>query len=199
VNVRQRVVGFAVLFCVCAITTAVYVINARNRTEKRAAAAVAATASPAALRTTQQEPHVVFRTWRPPSQGVLALSGLDAPDRKRRATALDCERVAFAAGRGICLSGMREVVLSPYRAVILNADFEPQKEVVLSGCAEPSSHLPGRPARSRDRVRERTLLRALRWFLDSHDDIDMATGQVLHDLEQFTVTRGGEPFDAMKP
>ena len=194
-SARQRLIGFTVLCFVCIAATAVYLIRAKDRADRRAAAAGAAAAAPAAVRATQQEPHVLFRTWRPPSRGMLGLSELDTPERNRRATALDCERIDFVAGKGICL-GSGKSLLAPYSAVLLNSDLEPRKEILLSGPP------------SRVRISPDGRLAAVTVFQSGHSYelfggfstlttiIDMNTGEVLHDLEMFNVTRDGKPFHA---
>jgi hypothetical protein len=195
VSARRRLIGFTVLCCVCIAATAAYVIRAKHRVDRRAAAAAAATAAPAVVQGTQREPHVLFRTWRPPSQGMLGLSELDSPEGSRRATALDCERVDFAAGKGICL-GSGKSLISPYSAVLLNADLEAQKEVSLAG------------APSRARISPDGRLAAVTVFQTGHSYavfggfstlttiIDMTSGEALYDLEEFTVTRDGKRIHA---
>src|SRR5258705_12996816 len=49
-------------------------------------------------------PHVLFRdTTSGANFGRLTIASLDAPNGERRWTAVTCQRLSFAGGRGVCL------------------------------------------------------------------------------------------------
>lgn len=124
---------------------------------------------------------------------VVSIAARDAP---RGVTPLQCERVSFAAGRGICLQANRGL-LTTFSAVVFDARFQPVASMKLDG------------APSRTRVSPDGRFGAITVFVTGLEHgyastafstkttlLDMATGDVLGDLEQFRTWRDGQRFTA---
>ena len=82
---------------------------------------------PAATATAQEtpsgHPYMLFRsTALGETYGRVSLAYLDATDDRRYVSPLQCDRVHFAAGRGLCLEADRGVVTT-YRAHIFDREF----------------------------------------------------------------------------
>jgi hypothetical protein len=141
-------------------------------------------------------PHMVIRHTRlGEAYGRTVLAALDSPNTSRAATPLACDRVHYAAGRGVCLAADRGVVTT-YRAITFDETFAVRSEIPL----------PGVP--SRVRVAPDGTRAGLTVFVsgDSYTSgtfstrtliIDTGTGRVLGDLEEYAVTRDGQPFKAV--
>src|SRR5688572_11133949 len=110
---------------------------------------------------------------------------------RRVASPLVCERVHFAADRGLCLLPRRSVLGNKFSATIFNRDFAVLGRVNLNGI------------NSRARVSRDGKYGATTGFVVGHsyaaDDfstettiIDMASGRKLANIEDFTVTRDGK-------
>lgn len=154
---------------------------------------VPVTGAPALARI-RSAPHLVFRsTLQREGYGQVALARLDAPE-ERFATGLACDRVDFAAGRGICLGADRGVITT-YTARIFDADFVPGPEIPLTGPP------------SRARMSPDGRLAAFTVFESGHAYdaprfstrttlVDAETSQPIAHLEEFEVTRDGAPVHA---
>jgi hypothetical protein len=139
-------------------------------------------------------PFVLFRsTALGESYGRVSLAYLDALTAPRHVTPLRCDRVHFAAGRGLCLEAKRGV-LTTFRAHIFDRDFRILHTIPLSG-------IPSRARLSPDGRRA-----AMTVFVTGHSYassnfstrtsvVDATSGQVLvEDLENFVVLREDVPF-----
>jgi hypothetical protein len=116
--------------------------------------------------------------------------------RVKRRGELACERVYYAGGRGLCLA------LAPsgveYDATVFDSRLRPLHEIPLTG-------LPSRARVSADgRYGAMTVFVTGDSYLESPTAfstrttiVDMASGQQLGQLEQFEVSKDGEPFDAV--
>ncbi len=107
---------------------------------------------------------------------------------------LACERVYFAAGRGLCLAVAPSGV--DYEATIFDSSLRPVKRLGLTG-------LPSRARVSPDgRFGAMTVFVAGHAYLSGGGFsttttlVDMRSGKQIAQLEQFDVTRNGEAFDA---
>jgi hypothetical protein len=119
-----------------------------------------------------------------------------AGGRVERRGDLACERVYFAGGRGLCLA------LAPsgveYDATVFDSQLQPLHEISLTG-------LPSRARVSADgRYGAMTVFVTGDSYLESSTAfstrttiVEMASGRQLGQLEQFEVSRDGEPFDAV--
>ena len=140
-------------------------------------------------------PHVVFQDLRgQPGGGQyahVALAALDQPSRERVTTRLTCERVHFAASRGLCLVSRQGLLQAGYKVIVTGRDFRRRREL----------RLPGIPSRAR--ISPDGRYGATTGFVTGHSYaqdsfstqtviVDMARGRVLADLEKdFTVFRDG--------
>lgn len=111
-------------------------------------------------------------------------------------TGLVCERVYFAAARGLCLMPKQEALGSAVQARVFGLDFRPARSARLDGIL------------SRARVSPSGRYGATTTFVTGHSYrdkgfstntslLDMSGGKVLADLEDFEVTRDGKLFDAI--
>jgi hypothetical protein len=109
---------------------------------------------------------------------------------------LDCERVYFAAGRGLCMGVAPSGV--DYTAQVFGPDMRPSASIPLSG-------LPSRARVSSDgRYGAMTVFVSGDAYLESSTAfstrtylVDMAGGRAIGQLEQFEVSKDGKPFDAV--
>jgi hypothetical protein len=125
------------------------------------------------------------------SYGRLAAETADG----REATQLNCERVYFAAGRGICLDARRGAITT-YSAILFDAKFQPSATL----------QLPGIP--SRTRISPDGRYAAFTVFVSGHSYdsagfsthtaiIDSVTGTaVIPNLEQMEVWSNGSRLQA---
>jgi hypothetical protein len=141
-----------------------------------------------------RSPHVLFRhTIVDQNYSRLSIAPLDAREPADRTSAeLTCERVSYAAGRGICLHADRGF-FTTYSAILFDRALK----------ATHTIKLDGRP--SRTRVSPDGRVAAITVFVTGHSYVgspfstkttilDMATGDELGDLESFTTWRAGVRF-----
>jgi len=115
---------------------------------------------------------------------------------RRRSKDLACERVYYAAGRGICMGVAPSGV--DYTASVFDSKLQPVHSMRLTG-------LPSRARVSADgRYGAMTVFVAGDAYLESSSAfstrayiLDMKSGETIAQLEQFDVSRDGEPFDAV--
>ncbi len=109
---------------------------------------------------------------------------------------LSCERVYFAAGRGICMGVAPSGV--DYTAQVFNSKMETLNTIPLSG-------LPSRARVSADgRYGAMTVFVSGDSYLESSTAfstrtyvVDMESGKAIDQLEQFSVSKDGKPVDAV--
>jgi len=109
---------------------------------------------------------------------------------------LSCERVYFAAGRGICMGVAPSGV--DYTAKVFDAGMGTLNSFPVTG-------LPSRARVSADgRYGAMTVFVSGDSYLESSTAfstrtyvVEMATGKVIGQLERFGVSKGGKPFDAV--
>jgi hypothetical protein len=134
--------------------------------------------------------HVIFRhTGVDDSYSTLSLAPLAQPSSRRLSTGIPCERVSFGGQRGLCLQATRRL-LTTYRAVLFDRDFNTVGTWALTG------------GPSRTRVAPDGRVGAITVFVIGHGYgsstfstrttlVDMASGDQLGDLEEFTTWRDG--------
>ena len=192
-STRSKIV-FAVVVAASVVGAAAFAVHAFLRTG-------AAAASSAAIVSTRMDalpsspgasgPSLMFRsTALGDSFGRVGLARLDAAGEPRQVSSLQCDRVHFAAGTGICLEAKRFGFAS-YHAHVFDDTFAIRSSHVLAGS-------PSRARMSRD-----GRLAAFTVFVSGHSYdspgfstrtsvLDTTTGRfVVEDLETFTVTRDG--------
>jgi len=139
---------------------------------------------------------LLFRSTAPDAHfgHLAALTLNDAGQNARHYyDALNCQTVAFAGGHGICLRINATTPGFPTDAVLFDADFHIRRAIPLAGIA------------SRTRVSPDGKWGAVTVFTagDSYASIQMSTktnlidmesGTILVDLEEYSVTRDGRPF-----
>jgi len=160
----------------------------------------AAAASPNAvtdIRIVVTAPHLLFRhTAVDDNYNHLGAAPLDTTSGRRGMTSLQCERVAFSGGRGICLQASRGILTS-YSATVFDAGFEPLHSLRLDGSP------------SRTRIAPDGKLGAITVFVTGQEHgyasasfstkttiVDLTRGAALGDLEQFTTFRDGQKIHA---
>jgi hypothetical protein len=125
------------------------------------------------------------------ASSTLAIAPLDTPAANLLSVPFACDRVSFAAGNGICLQTERGM-FTTYKAVLFDERMQARHSIKLEGTP------------SRTRVSADGRLGAVTVFVtgqahgytsDSFSTrtslIDMASGEEITDLEQFTTWRNG--------
>jgi hypothetical protein len=115
---------------------------------------------------------------------------------RRRSADLACERVYYAAGHGICMGVAASGV--DYEATVFDSRLRPRHSIALTG-------FPSRARVSGDgRFGAMTVFVSGDSYLESPTAfstrttiLDMESGRQIAQLEQFDVTRDGQPFDAV--
>jgi hypothetical protein len=144
-----------------------------------------------------EAPSLLFRhTAMGDAYGKLAFVRLNQLGGPLTSINLRCDRVHYAAGRGVCLTARRGV-FTTYEAIVFDASFQPLYTVPLRGTP------------SRTRVSGDGRVGAITVFVSGHSYaaasfsthtsiIDLKTGTpVALDLEKFTVWKDGERFQAI--
>lgn len=212
---RARVLLFSVVCAVCVAGGVAYALHSASRTQSSipnvvssplsrldvAPAAVerASTsrlASDASGNAASFRPYMLFRsTALGETYGRVSLMYLDGADDSRYVSPLPCDRVHFAATRGLCLEAKRGVVTT-FQAHIFDRDFQILRTFPLTG-------IPSRARLSPDGSRA-----AFTVFVSGHSYagadfstrtsiVDAASGKMLvEDLERFLVLKDGAPFKA---
>jgi hypothetical protein len=190
---------FAGLSAACIVVVGVYAFTARQRAaSSQAVASADAPAPPDVLASVAAQPHLVFLHSPTGDQyRRVAIVPLDNPDGPRYLTPLQCQRVYFAASRGLCL-GNNYIggVASDYTAF----NFDNQFKV---GGTYDESGIP-----TRVRLSKNGLVGAMTVFVTGHSYADFAfstqtnlvdttSGQILTDLEKFDIERDGAPFQSV--
>ena len=197
-TVRNRqLVGFGVLVLVCVAAGVGYLLYARDRSDAQEKDAKrVAVASRSDLDTFVAEPHTLFRsTAYGDTYGKVAVVPNDDPKGPRALTPLSCERVDMAADHGVCLVANRGV-LTTYGGLVFDKHFRVQHRF----------DLPGLPSRAR--VAPDGSVAAMTVFVsgDSYAEnsfstrtmfVDLDTGELLGNLEEFRVTNDGSVVDAV--
>lgn len=188
---RPQFVAFAGLCTIALLLAAASVLAAARRTGAGARRVPAAAAARESLTTLSAAPHLLYLVSDGDADRQVALAPLDAPDTAPQLTPLSCQRVYFAAGRGLCLG------TDAYQggAFTFDSAFTVQHRLTINGIA------------SRARVSPDGRYGAMTVFVQGHsyadgafstltELVDMATGKPLANLEDFTVLRDGAVWRA---
>jgi hypothetical protein len=148
-----------------------------------------------AIAALQALPHVVFRNLAPGrGSSDIALTPLAASSGKRTLVAAQCERVYMAAGQGLCVGAHDGATVSDV-AYTFGSDFQPRHRLQLGGFPSRARVSPdGRYGATTVFVTGHSYNEA--GFSTLTNLIDMATGTVIADLEQFEVVRDGSRFSS---
>jgi hypothetical protein len=180
-----RVIVFVALVLAAAGLAAGYTLSTRERARRaeRAAPPVEVAGDLTALAGT---PHLLFRsTALGATYGKVAGAPLTAPGGPRSLAGIDCERVAYRAGHGLCLAADRGAVTS-YRAFLFDRDQHTTHELAVNGL----------PSRARLSPEARWAVTTL--FVSGHSYAaanfstettiwEVASGRRVANLEQFAV------------
>ena len=157
--------------------------------------AVATLLAHEALPRLHSQPYMMFRTSaRGDTYGQAVIAPVDGADGSRYSTRLACDRVHFAAGRGVCLAADRGAITT-YRALTFDDSFTVRDTIPL----------PGVPSRVRVAPDGRRAGVTVFVSGDSYAPggfstrtfiIDTDAGRVLNHLEEYDVVREGRPFKA---
>jgi hypothetical protein len=147
------------------------------------------------LKSIVARPHVLFRhTAQDANFGALAIVPLDDLEAPRRMAGVTCQRLSYAGGHGLCLH-LQRGVFNTYSAILLDRLLNAGTTVKLAG-------LP-----SRTRISPDGRVGAITVFVVGDDYaadfstrttmIDLAGGDEIGELEQFSTWRNGERFRAV--
>jgi hypothetical protein len=188
--VRRGAIGAGV------VVTALLVAISVERPNS-AAAPAPAPVSRARLAGIAAGPHVVFRhTGVDSSYSALGIAALESSTARDRAAAgLSCERVSFSRERGICLQADRGV-FTTYKAVVFDRDFNAIRTIALDGSPSRTRISPDGRVGTLTVFVGKDLGYTSSTFSTRTLLVDMASGDVLTDLEQFTTWRDGARFTA---
>lgn len=143
------------------------------------------------------KPHLVFRhTGVDKSYSALSLASLEAGGGGERAAArLTCERVSFSKDMGICLQADRGV-MTTYNAVLFDGAFTPGRTIKLDGAPSRTRISPDGRVGAITVFSGKDLGYSSSTFSTRTTLVDMASGEVLTDLEHFTTWRNGARFQS---
>jgi hypothetical protein len=194
----SRRVTFGVLVAACLALGSTYVLWSESRQDEAASntsviALPGSAASPSANAPagTGASSQLMFQhVARDDHYAQIALVPANRPHAPRTHTSMTCERLYFAAGRGLCLLPKRTVIGQQYVAKVFDAEFVVRKSLTLPGIV------------NRARVSPDGRFGATTGFVtgDSYADatfstrtfvIDMRTGEAVGALEDFDVWREG--------
>jgi hypothetical protein len=188
-----RVLAFVAVGVTCIAAAGAYAWWA---TKQRAQTAATITRTEKPLQALPAAPYLLLRvTGSGASHGRMALEPLNASDGVRLVSAMNCDRVHAAAGRGICLEARRGALTS-YHAHLFDSGLRTTATLDLAG------------APSRARLSSDGRLAAITVFVGGHSYsspgfstrtsiVDVPSGRLLTaDLETFAVVKDGQPFKA---
>lgn len=197
-RLRSSRLAFAGLAAVCVAVAVGYVAWTAVRESSARTDAGSEGASGSLVGTAaQNEVRVLFQhVARDDNYARIAVAPVADRAGSRKVLPLTCERVHFAAGRGLCLIPKRGILGHEYEARIFGADFKIRHEPVLPGI------------NNRARVSPDGRYGAATGFVtgDSYADegfstrtflIDMKSGAVLGNLEGFDVWRDGQQIQSI--
>ena len=131
-----------------------------------------------------------------PDLGKVEFSPLDAVDEQKTPTDLHCERVYFAADKGICLSRQIKMLSAQTVATLVDSNFQPVTTFRTDG-------IP-----TRARISPDGRYAAFTVFVTGHSytDVQMSTatfllnieqGKIIANLEEFKVFKDGNEIKAL--
>ena len=144
-----------------------------------------------------REPHLLMMRAKVSGVGgEIEIAPLGDPSAARATTSLQCDRISFAGGRGICLQTALGM-LTRYEAVVFDNQFKPVVTMKLDGAPTRTRISPdGRYGATTVFVTGQEHGYNSVSFSTKTTLIEMASGSALTDLEQFKVSRDGQPFAA---
>jgi hypothetical protein len=189
------VLAFAVLVGVAVVVGGGFVLRAALKDDGGGDRARPAAAT---LReVTARRPFLVYQhVARDDHYAEIAVARIGEPTAAPTFTGLVCERVYFAARRGLCLIPKHGALGAVAQARVFDLGFRPGRTARLDGIV------------SRARVSPSARYGAATTFVTGHSYqdtgfststtlIDMDKGEVIANLERFRITRDGKPFKAI--
>lgn len=204
-GIRSRALLFAVFATLCVVAAGAYVARAvlRERQAARSGAGGPVVADQAAAALVPPVgPTLLFTNLTAGSnqRNRAALVPLESPEGPRGMTRLACQRIHFAAGRGLCLgegggtAALDDVIAT--HAYVFGADFQIRHDVPIGGFPSRVRVSPdGRYAATTVFVTGHSYADA--GFSTESTLIDLESGAKLGNLEQFAVLRDGKRFRAV--
>lgn len=190
-HARLRLVAFAALCAIAVLVAGTSLLIAAQHARARTRGAPATAAASDALASLSAQPHLLFLVSDGDVSRQVALLPLNEPDATPLLTPLSCQRVYFAAGRGLCLG------TDPYRggAFIFDSSFTVLHRLTINGLASRVRVSPdGRYGSMTVFVQGDSYANGA--FSTRTEIVDMAAGTPVADLEDFTVLRDGSPWRA---
>lgn len=195
ISTRNRLIVFGVI---CAFAVGLAVVALLLATDKRSSSSASDSVAVAGDRLTRVpvdgEPSLLFEnTSASDRYGQVAAVSVSDAGGQRQVADLQCERVDFRAGRGVCLQSDRGF-LTTYKAVVFDENFDESYRLGLSGTP------------SRVRVSPTGKLAGVTVFVTGHSYaidgfstqtliLDLVAERVVADLEtDFAVIRDGEQW-----
>jgi len=195
---RYAAVGVVTVVCAAAAVSFVVARMPRRAIVSRPVPVDSPVARAALMKTSYAlvlEPH---QSWSDPESrfvGVVSVVSLNAPGARRLHTALECDRVHFAEGTGICLRRNTSAIGESLDVTLFNAAFEAIHQFSVDG-------FPSRARVSPDgRHAAFTAFVSGHSYADSNMStatllLDTASGRVLGNLEEFTILRDGARYQS---
>lgn len=190
---RRPVAAFVALCVLCLAAIGFTVVRAARRADPPSGAGQV----PAGARATEVGGRglLVRSTTQDRTFGRVAVDGGGRAGTDRSYGPLTCSRISFAAGRGVCLT-VRRGVLSNYSAVVFDGRFRVERTVELAGIPSRTRVSPG------GRVAATTVFVFGHSYADGNFStqtsfIDLESGQVTQDMEDFTVMKDGSRVTAV--
>ncbi|HLI55935.1 MAG TPA: hypothetical protein VKY26_02765 [Actinomycetota bacterium] len=126
--------------------------------------------------------------------GRVGLVPLDDPSAVPAISPLTCARVAYASGRGLCLTKPATGVVSTTKAIVFGPHFNTLFTVPLTGFPSRAQVSPNGEYGAVTNFVAGDSYATMGQFSTRTDIIDLRTGTLLFDLAKLQVTRNGSPF-----
>jgi hypothetical protein len=197
---RNRAAKWIVFGAICAAAVAITVAVALRASRRTDVAGPLAPPAPVVVDAgavdLSKQRSILFRsTELGAGYGRVAAVPWATPTAARIVTPIECERIDYAAGSGVCLSADRGV-FTTYHAIVFDDRFQPRYTIPLNGPP------------SRVRVAPDGKIAGVTVFVTGHSYaagsfstqtmlIDLQTGTTITELETFEVLRDGRPFKAV--
>jgi hypothetical protein len=191
---RGRVYGFVGLCVACVIVAVGYVVHTGGRSDRALNAKGSVAAGAPSAEALMAQRHLLVRDMAAGQAGYAGVLPLSDPGSTKAVTDLPCARLYMEAGNGICLSDHGDI-LDPYKVVFFGPDFKERAE----------KPLPGVPSRARvsadGKYGSSTVFvtgdsYAAGAFSTRTTIWDMATGDDVANLEEFTVWDNGKQLQS---
>lgn len=165
-------------------------------TASRTSLSTSTVPSRARLASLPEGPRLMFLSMERDAYLRVAVAPLQTPETAAYVTGLKCDRVYFAASRGICLTTKAEGRENKYFAQVFDERFEPLHTIPLKGNPSRVRVSPdGRRAAAT--VFESGHSYAAHGFSTLTLVFDLESGRVLGDLEAFRTFKDGKRFSAI--